>query len=201
LLSSGKILSTITTKVLILDNNDSFTWNLVELLRSSGRVEVIVWSSLRDDVPCLDGVDGLILSPGPGLPGDFPLMMQLIRSSAGRLPLLGVCLGHQALAVAFGGSLFRLEQVRHGKAAQLSLAQPSPLYEGINEGTIVGLYHSWAVQEDGLPGELCVTARDARGVVMGLRHRELALEGVQYHPESVITEDGLRMMQNWLGML
>jgi anthranilate synthase component 2 len=195
------MLNTIAAKVLILDNNDSFTWNLVELLRSTGRAEVSVWSSLRHHLPSLKDIDGLILSPGPGLPGDFPMMNQLLREWAGRIPILGVCLGHQAIALAYGGSIRGLQEVRHGKAARLVMAEPSQLFHGIEGGSLVGLYHSWAVCEDDLPGELCVTARDNAGVVMGLRHRTLAIEGVQFHPESVISRYGVRMLNNWLGEL
>ncbi|MBE0641740.1 MAG: aminodeoxychorismate/anthranilate synthase component II [Bacteroidales bacterium] len=197
LYSSGKMLNTIAAKVLILDNNDSFTWNLAELVRMSGLAEVIVRPTRSLDVIDLSEVNGVKLSPGPGLPSDFPEMRRLILEQRG-IPVLGICLGHQAIAEAFGARLKPLDAVRHGKARKLDILNHSGIFSGLPQGSSVGLYHSWVVSDDELPEVFSITARDEDGVIMGLKHNHLPLEGLQFHPESVISMDGVQMMHNWL---
>jgi para-aminobenzoate synthetase component 2 len=186
----------VSVRVLVVDNYDSFVFNLVQYLAQLG-AEVAV--RRNDEVtassPAELGVDGVLLSPGPGRPEDAGACVDLVRENAERLPLLGVCLGHQAIAVAFGGHVVRAPELLHGKVSSVH-------HEGV--GVLRGLpdpftatrYHSLAVAN--LPPELEVTARTESGVVMGLRHRDFPVEGVQFHPESVLTEGGHQMLANWL---
>jgi len=186
------------TRILVVDNYDSFVYNLVAYLGQLG-AECVV--RRNDDVgpDDLDGlaVDGIVLSPGPGVPERAGSCLDLVRISAGRLPLLGVCLGHQAIAVAYGGRVVRAPELLHGKTSEVH-------HDGT--GVLVGLpdpftatrYHSLAVDAASFPGELEVTARTATRVVMGLRHRQHDIEGVQFHPESVLTQGGHQLLANWL---
>jgi len=198
---SGRALYTIAAKVLILDNNDSFTWNLVEAVRATGLALVeVVPTLLFDPFDDMDA-DGIILSPGPGLPQEFPAMEATIQLHGPHTPILGICLGHQAIAQAFGGSLVNLREVRHGKQAEVEICDHSTLFPGLPHWFQAGLYHSWAVSAEGLSPELKVTARDRRGVIMGIRHHSMPLEGVQFHPESYLTPLGYQMIRNWVRSL
>jgi para-aminobenzoate synthetase component 2 len=186
------------TRVLVVDNYDSFVFNLVHYLAQLG-AEVLV--RRNDDVSLDDlgqlAVDGVLLSPGPGRPEDAGVCVELIRRYGDALPVLGVCLGHQALAVAFGGQVVRAPELLHGKVSDVSHEGAGVLH-GLPNPFVATRYHSLAVDEASLPPELDVTARTASGVIMGLRHRDLPLEGVQFHPESVLTEGGHRLLANWL---
>ena len=192
-------------RILIYDNYDSFTYNLVQMVERilGQRVEVH-----RNDAIPLDEVeafDGIIISPGPGIPEEAGELLPLIRRYAATKPILGVCLGHQAIGQVFGGTLVNLEQVYHGVASEVSLVEglkPSQhgndWYEGLGPAVTVGRYHSWVVDGDLFPDVLQVTARDAEGRVMALRHRDHDVQGVQFHPESILTPQGERMLRNWL---
>jgi para-aminobenzoate synthetase component 2 len=186
------------TRVLVVDNYDSFVYNLVAYLGQLG-----VRSEVRrnDEVTATDldalGVDGLLLSPGPGIPERAGNSIELIRAAAGRLPVLGVCLGHQAIAVAYGGSIMRAPELLHGKTSEVWHAGAGVL-AGLPNPFTATRYHSLAVTDADLPDELEVTARTDSGVVMGLRHRRADVEGVQFHPESVLTQGGHQLLANWL---
>jgi anthranilate synthase/aminodeoxychorismate synthase-like glutamine amidotransferase len=188
------------TRVLIVDNYDSFTYNLAQAFQSLG-AEVTV---LRADDPALDTAlatrpDRLVISPGPGRPEVAGRSPVLVRDAPARgIPTLGVCLGLQCAAVAFGASVVRAPEPRHGKTS-LVRHDGKGLFVGIPQPTEATRYHSLMVDESTLPADLVVTARADDGVVMGLRHTTLPLEAVQFHPESVLTADGLRMLENFLG--
>ncbi len=188
------------TRILVVDNYDSFVFNLVQYLQQLG-AECIVRRNdevTTDEAGELD-IDGVLLSPGPGVPGDAGVTEELVRWCAGRLPVLGVCLGHQAIAEVFGGVVDRAQELLHGRTSTV-------MHDG--KGVLAGLpqpfsatrYHSLAVVDGTVPAELEVTARTDGGVIMGLRHREHAIEGVQFHPESVLTQGGHRMLANWLAI-
>lgn len=188
-------------RIFLLDNYDSFTYNLVHALSSLTGESVTV--QLNDEVN-FDEVashDRIILSPGPGLPAQAGKMMELIDRFSLTHPLLGVCLGHQALAEYFGARLMNLPTVHHGVAHSISHngAEPnSRLFRGLSSTLEVGRYHSWAVAEVALPSVLKVTARDKEGVIMALEHQNLDICGVQFHPESVLTPQGKAILSNWL---
>jgi len=183
-------------RILLLDNYDSFTWNLHHLLEPLGEVSVV-----RNDRISVDEAatyDRIVLSPGPGLPSEAGIMPELVHRLLPTHPILGICLGMQAIAEACGGSLYNQPTVKHGVAVSCSPELPmDPFFKGIDTPFEVGLYHSWAVDEGSLPKELFVTARSAEGVIMALRHKSFPTCGVQFHPESVLTPSGPRMIRNW----
>ena len=187
-------------KTLVLDNYDSFTYNLVQLLRELGHGDQT--TVVRNDKLTLeevDAYDAVLLSPGPGLPAEAGLMPQLIRRYAPTKRLLGVCLGHQGIAESFGGTLYNLPAVLHGVATEAEVLVPDDrLFAGLPARFQVGRYHSWVVRPESMPAALEVTARDANGQVLAFRHRQYDVRGVQFHPESILTEHGKEMLQNWL---
>ena len=184
------------TRILVVDNYDSFVFNLVQYL---GQLGADVDVRRNDEVTPDEAVeyDGVLLSPGPGTPADAGVCMDVVRQCAGQVPILGVCLGHQAIAAVYGGVVERAPELLHGKTS---------LVHHHGEGVLAGLpepftatrYHSLAVRPDSVPAELEVTGTTDTGVVMALRHRTLPVEGVQFHPESVLTEGGHRLLANWL---
>ena len=226
-------------KIVIIDNYDSFTYNLSHLVKELG-AEVTVYRNDQFSLDKIEAYSKIILSPGPGIPSEAGLLLDVIREYAGRKPILGVCLGHQAIGEAFGGKLENLSQVFHGvatpchiigeevtdptpapplegrgvPAGNISAATPlpsrggvvggvsfipkDPLFSGLEKEITVGRYHSWVVSREGLPDCLEVTAVSDEGQIMALRHRELNVRGIQFHPESVLTPDGRKMIQNWL---
>ena len=185
-------------RILVVDNYDSFVFNLVQYLAQLG-AECEVHRNDDVDLDSLDRFDGVLLSPGPGVPEHAGVCVELVQRWAGRVPLFGVCLGHQAIAVAYGATVDRAPELLHGKTSLVH-------HEGV--GVLAGLpdpftatrYHSLSVEPATVPDELDVTGRTEGGVIMALRHRELAVEGVQFHPESVLTEGGHRMLANWLAV-
>lgn len=205
-------------KILVFDNYDSFTYNLVHLVEKITRVKVDVYRN--DELPLeqVKAYDKIILSPGPGIPEEAGLLLPLIKEYASSKPILGVCLGHQAIGEAFGGKLVNLKQVYHGVATLIQVGsresvvgsqQPSArklnrnlvdssLFDGLPAKIEVGRYHSWVVSEEGFPEELEITAVDDNGYIMGLQHKTYDIQGVQFHPESVLTPDGEKIMRNWL---
>ncbi len=185
-------------KILVLDNYDSFTYNLVYILRElHDRVEVF-----RNDKITLEAVadyDKILLSPGPGIPSEAGIMQELIREYAPTKSILGICLGHQGIGEAFGGTLENMTDVLHG-IGDLNLVVDSNerLFKGLPPEFTVGRYHSWTVVPESIPDTMTITATDEQGRVMGLTHRKYDVRGLQFHPESVLTEYGKEMMQNWL---
>jgi len=185
------------TRVLVVDNYDSFVFNLVQYLGQLGAETVV----LRNDAlrPAqVEGFDGVLLSPGPGVPQDAGVSVELVGECEQRgVPLLGVCLGHQAIAVAHGATVGQAPELLHGKTSQVEHGGAGVLHDLPTPFTATR-YHSLAVQEDTLPAELSVTARTPSGVVMALRHRDAPVEGVQFHPESVLTQGGHLLLAAWL---
>jgi len=186
-------------KILVFDNYDSFTYNLVHLVEkiTHERVEV----HRNDQIPMekIKEYDKIILSPGPGIPEEAGLLLPLIKEYAATKPILGVCLGHQAIGEAFGAKLINLSSVFHGVATncQLSIGN-CQLFQGLPETIEVGRYHSWVVAKENFPDELEITAEDENGMIMGLQHKTFDVQGVQFHPESVLTPKGEDIMRNWL---
>lgn len=187
-------------KLLILDNYDSFTYNLVQYLRELEDAPTV--EIFRNDEISLDEVgayDAIVLSPGPGLPAEAGIMPELIQRYAATKPILGVCLGHQAIGEAFGGSLRNLDEVYHGISSPMHVTVPdAPLLKGLTNPFDAGRYHSWVIEAADFPAELQVTARDEKGEIMALQHREYNLHGVQFHPESIMTDLGRQLLQNFV---
>ena len=184
-------------KIVIIDNYDSFTYNLSHLIKSLG-AEVDVVRHDQFSLDDLEAYSKIVLSPGPGIPSEAGLLLDVIKTYAGRKPILGVCLGHQAIGEAFGGKLENLSDVFHGVATPCHIVADDPIFSGLERDITVGRYHSWVVSREGLPECLEVTAVSDEGQIMALRHRELNVRGIQFHPESVLTPDGRKMLQNWL---
>jgi anthranilate synthase component 2 len=187
------------TRILVFDNYDSFTYNLVHLVEKLLKQKVEVFRNDRIPLERVKDYDKIILSPGPGVPSEAGQLLPLIREYAASKPILGVCLGHQAIGEAFGGQLVNLSTVYHGVATPVQvLKRDGGLFDGLPDTFEVGRYHSWVVSEEGFPAALEVTARDANGYIMGLRHKSLDVQGVQFHPESVLTPVGETILKNWL---
>lgn len=184
-------------KIAIIDNYDSFTYNLAHLVKELG-AEVTVRRNDQFQLPELEPFDKLILSPGPGIPSEAGLLLDVIRTYAGRKPMLGVCLGHQAIGEVFGGRLENLSSVFHGVATEGTQLQNDPLFDGLPARITMGRYHSWVVSREGLPECLEVTAESDEGQIMGLRHKDYDIHGIQFHPESVLTPEGRTIVRNFL---
>ena len=184
-------------KTVIIDNYDSFTYNLSHLVKETG-AEVTVLRNDQFDLEALQTFDKIILSPGPGIPSEAGLLLDVIRRYAGQKPILGVCLGEQAIGEAFGARLVNLSEVFHGVQTPVYIREEDILFEGLPQEILVGRYHSWVVDSEGLPDCLEVTAISAEGQIMALRHKELDVHGIQFHPESVLTPDGKKMIENFL---
>jgi para-aminobenzoate synthetase component II len=195
-----KLLADVMPTILI-DNNDSFTYNLVELIRSIEGIRPDVVRTSEVEIDGLARFDRIILSPGPGVPDVFPNLKKVLAEYAGMKPILGVCLGHQTICEYFGGRLFYLPNVVHGYPAEIHLSsEPGKLYKGVEQEFRVGLYHSLAVSRDYLPTVLRITGVSEEGIVMSFEHRDFPIYGIQYHPESFITEYGRTIMKNFLEM-
>ena len=190
-------------KILVFDNYDSFTYNLVHLVEKITHEKVDVHRN--DQIPRekVKEYDKIILSPGPGIPEEAGLLLPLIKEYASSKSILGVCLGHQAIGQAFGGKLINLSSVFHGVATPVKVKSEkskvkSFLFEGLPEVLEVGRYHSWVVSKENFPDDLEITAEDETGMIMGLQHKTYDVQGVQFHPESVLTPMGEAIMRNWL---
>lgn len=185
-------------RILVLDNQDSFVFNLVHYLEAFGHSVNVKRAVNISDIDISD-YDKLVLSPGPGLPGESGELMLAIERWHKTLPILGVCLGHQALALFFGAQLHNLEQVTHGISTPINiLSQSDKLFTDLPERIEVGRYHSWSVLNHSLSLELECTAIDDNGVIMAIRHKTLPINGIQFHPESILTPLGRKIVQNWL---
>ena len=184
-------------KTVIIDNYDSFTYNLAHLVKELG-AEVDVLRNDKFELEELEKYDKIILSPGPGIPEEAGLLLEVIRTYAGRKPILGVCLGEQAIGQAFGGKLTTLSEVFHGIQTNVKIKNKDYIFSGLPTEIPVGRYHSWVVDTDGFPEELVITAISSEGQIMALKHREYDVHGIQFHPESVLTPDGKQIVGNWL---
>jgi anthranilate synthase component II len=184
--------------ILVIDNYDSFTFNLVHLIHECGH-EATVWRNDKFKLEDVAGFDKILLSPGPGIPSEAGLLLDVIRNYGPTKSILGVCLGMQAIAEVFGGKLYNLSRPVHGRATQMKVTDTNEqLFNACPAEFNVGRYHSWAVDNTDFSEELEVTAVDLDDVIMALRHKNLDVKGVQFHPESVLTEHGKQMMKNWL---
>jgi anthranilate synthase component 2 len=191
-------------KLLVFDNYDSFTYNLVHLVEKILGVKVTVFRNDQIDLDAVNEYDKIILSPGPGIPSEAGLLLPLIKAYAPKKSILGVCLGHQAIGESFGGKLINLSTVYHGLATPIQLVPTSSkqeandVFQGFENELIVGRYHSWVISDEGFPDELEITARDHNNYIMALRHKTYDVQGVQFHPESVLTPEGEKILRNWL---
>ena len=185
--------------LLVIDNYDSFTYNLVQYLGELGETVKV----RRNNQVTLDQIENdlrperIVISPGPGTPNDAGITLDVIDRFSGKVPLLGVCLGHQSIGQAFGGRVIRAPELMHGKASKVS-HDGKTIFAGLQNQFLAGRYHSLIVEKDSLPSCLEISASTAEGIIMGLRHRELKVEGVQFHPESILTSDGKQLLANFL---
>lgn len=186
------------TKVLVFDNYDSFTYNLVQMIEQILGEKVDVFRNDEISLNEIEKYDKIILSPGPGVPKEAGILLELIRKYAPSKSILGVCLGQQAIAEAFGGSLIHLKQLYHGIATPAIQINEHNIFKNLPKITIVGRYHSWAVNPEDLPQELIVTSIDEHGIIMSLKHQSYDLHGVQFHPESILTPLGKTILTNFL---
>lgn len=184
-------------KIVIIDNYDSFTYNLSHLVKELG-AEVTVFRNDKFEMDSLEAFDKIMLSPGPGIPSEAGLMPEVIKRYAQSKPILGICLGHQAIGECFGGRLANLDRVFHGVAIEGTQLGNDYMFNGLPRRITMGRYHSWVVSREGLPDCLKITAESDEGHIMALRHRTLDIRGLQFHPESVLTTDGRIMMENWI---
>lgn len=184
-------------KIAIIDNYDSFTYNLSHLVKELG-AEVTVFRNDQFELPQLESFSKIILSPGPGIPSEAGLLLDVIRTYAGKKPILGVCLGHQAIGEVFGGKLENLSEVFHGIATEGTQFGNDEIFSGLSSRVTMGRYHSWVVSKENFPDCLEITAESDEGQIMALRHKTMNIRGIQFHPESVLTPDGKKMLQNWM---
>ena len=184
-------------KIVIIDNYDSFTYNLSHLLKELG-AEVTVVRNDKFELKDLEQYDKIVLSPGPGIPSEAGLLLDVIRTYAGRKPILGVCLGHQAIGEVFGASLENLKEVYHGVQTEGTQLGNDYIFEGLPERVMMGRYHSWVVAKYSVPECLEVTAMSDDGEIMAMRHRQYDIHGIQFHPESVLTPEGKTIVGNFL---
>lgn len=186
-------------KILIIDNYDSFTYNLVHYIEMVTEAPMDVFRNDEISLEQVEAYDKILLSPGPGIPSEAGICLDLIKRYGKTKSIFGVCLGHQAIAEAYGGKILNLDKVYHGISTPVEVKAPeSVLYKGLPGRFEVGRYHSWVVAKDCLPESLLITAEDDAGTIMGIRHKEYDVRGVQYHPESVLTEHGHQIIENWI---
>lgn len=186
-------------KIVIIDNYDSFTYNLSHLVKELG-AEVSVLRNDQFQLEQLEKYDKILLSPGPGIPSEAGLLLNVIKTYAGRKPILGVCLGHQAIGEVFGGKLENLSDVFHGVSTEGTQFGNDPIFRGLPNRIIMGRYHSWVVSKDGFPDSLEITAESDEGQIMALKHKQYDIHGIQFHPESVLTPEGRNIINNWINL-
>ncbi|UPQ75893.1 anthranilate synthase component II [Chryseobacterium nepalense] len=187
------------TKVLVFDNYDSFTYNLVQMIERILQIKVDVVKNDEITLEEIDQYDKIVLSPGPGIPEEAGILLELIKKYASTKSILGVCLGQQAIAEAFGGSLINLSEIFHGVATSAEIIkQETKIFKDLNSGMEVGRYHSWVVNPKDFPEELEITAVDKDGMIMALQHKTYDVHGVQFHPESILTPEGEVIIRNFL---
>ncbi len=190
-------------RILVFDNYDSFTYNLVHLVEKITHQKVDVFRNDQITLEQVNAYDKIILSPGPGIPSEAGLLLPLIKAYASNKSILGVCLGHQAIGEAFGANLENLSTVYHGVATPIKVKSEhtktnNDVFNELSDTLEVGRYHSWVVSKENFPQVLEITAEDENGLIMGLRHKTFDVQGVQFHPESVLTPEGEKIMRNWL---
>lgn len=185
-------------KILVFDNYDSFTYNLVQYLERVSDAAIDVYRNDKISLREVGRYDKILLSPGPGIPKESGILMDVIREFAPTKSILGVCLGHQAIGEVFGGRLVNLDTVYHGVATEMEVIKDDLLFRNIPGKFKAGRYHSWVIDEKNFPDVLEITCKDENGYIMGLRHKMFDVRGVQFHPESVLTEYGLQMIENWV---
>lgn len=187
--------------ILVIDNYDSFTWNLVQYLEMLGaRCEVVLNDALDAEAAMARTPEGILLSPGPCTPNEAGVSLSLIARASATIPILGVCLGHQSIGQAFGGKVVRAGRIMHGKTSPIE-HDGRTLYRGLDAPFVATRYHSLLVERESLPGCLEISAWTAEGEIMGLRHKDLPVEGVQFHPESILTTSGMALLRNWIEVL
>lgn len=186
-------------KIVIIDNYDSFTYNLSHLVKELG-ADVTVVRNDQFNMGEIAVYDKIILSPGPGIPSEAGLLLDVIKTYAGKKPILGVCLGHQAIGEVFGGKLENLSEVFHGVATPCRITANAPIFQGLPTRITIGRYHSWVVNKNGLPDCLEITAESDEGQIMALRHRQYDIHGIQFHPESVLTPEGRTIIKNFIDL-
>lgn len=184
-------------KIVVIDNYDSFTYNLVHYLEDLN-AEVTVYRNDEFELEELQKFDKILLSPGPGVPSEAGLLKEVIKKYAASKSILGVCLGLQAIGEVFGGKLVNLEKVYHGVATSITLTNPDTLFLELPNSFEVGRYHSWVVDTENFPEDLEITSVDVNGQIMSLKHKKFDVKAVQFHPESVLTPNGKKILQNWL---
>nr|WP_317631432.1 aminodeoxychorismate/anthranilate synthase component II [uncultured Flavobacterium sp.] len=185
-------------KIVVIDNYDSFTYNLVHYLEDLN-CEVTVYRNDEFELEDLIGFDKIVLSPGPGIPDEAGLLKQVIKKYYKTKSILGVCLGQQAIGEVFGGTLINLEKVYHGIATPMQILDPTEtIFKNLEPQQIIGRYHSWVVSNNNFPNDLIITAVDQNNQIMALRHKDYDVKGVQFHPESVLTPNGKKILQNWI---
>lgn len=187
-------------KILLLDNYDSFTYNLYHVVRELGNLEIEVVRNDKISLEEVDKFDKIILSPGPGIPEEAGMLLPIIKKYAPTKPILGVCLGHQAIGEAFGARIENLKQVYHGIQTPIDIVAPDPIFNGLGKELLGGRYHSWIVSNDHLPECLEITALSKEGYIMGLRHKTYNVHGIQFHPESVLTPQGKTIINNFINL-
>lgn len=185
--------------IAIIDNYDSFTYNLSHLVKELG-ADVTVYRNDQFEMSTLKQFDKIILSPGPGIPSEAGQLLDVIKTYAGSKPILGVCLGHQAIGEVFGAKLTNLSDVFHGVATVGTQLSNDPIFKGLPERITMGRYHSWVVSKENLPDCLEITALSDEGQIMGLKHKEYNIHGIQFHPESVLTPDGRNIVENFMNL-
>ncbi len=184
-------------KILIIDNNDSFSYNLKHYVEHFS-TDVSVVRGGEFDLDCIDSFDKIILSPGPGLPSEHPVILKVLDKIVGNKSILGICLGHQAIAEYFGATLANLEQVKHGATSKLIQYKNCNIFRSLPESFEVAHYHSWVVEKEDLPDCLEISSKNEEGIITSFRHKTYDIIGLQFHPESILTEYGLHMIRNWV---
>lgn len=187
-------------KILVFDNYDSFTYNLVQMIEQIAVEKVDVLRNDQVPLQDIEKYDKIILSPGPGIPEEAGILLEVIKKYAPTKSIFGVCLGQQAIAEAFGGSLINLTEIYHGVATESKQVKEHSIFKNLPETLEVGRYHSWAVNPDDFPEELEITSIDKNGMIMSLKHKTYDVHAVQYHPESILTPDGKKILANWLSV-
>lgn len=187
-------------KILVFDNYDSFTYNLVQMIEQIAGEKVDVLRNDQVPLQDIEKYDKIILSPGPGIPEEAGILLEVIKKYAPTKSIFGVCLGQQAIAEAFGGSLINLTEIYHGVATESKQVKEHSIFKNLPETLEVGRYHSWAVNLDDFPEELEITSIDKNGMIMSLKHKTYDVHAVQYHPESILTPDGKKILANWLSV-
>lgn len=186
-------------KILVLDNYDSFTYNLVHYLKELTDARIDVFRNDEISMEDVNNYDKILLSPGPGIPDEAGILKELIATYGGSKSIFGVCLGCQAISEVYGGSIYNLNKVYHGVATEMEITdEEEVIYKGIPKKFMAGRYHSWVVKKEDLPDTLSITSIDDQGEIMGLRHKTHNVRGVQFHPESILTPEGKKMIKNWL---